>query len=43
VNQPAIIEMVTNFFASLAQEDNLNVLKPYKKEVSEIFYSENFF
>jgi len=38
-----IREAVTDFFATLMDKANQLLVKPYKREISELFYSDNFF
>ena len=39
----AIKDAVTDFFATLMDKANQLLVKPYKREISELFYSDNFF
>jgi len=40
---PVIRETVTDFLASLMDKANQLLVKPYKKEITELFFSDNFF
>ena len=41
--QIVIRETVTDFFATLMDKANQLLVKPYKREINELFYSDNFF
>lgn len=41
--QIVIRETITDFFAALMDKANQLLVKPYKREISELFYSDNFF
>jgi hypothetical protein len=38
-----IREVITDFFSVLMDKANLLLVKPYKREISDIFLSDNFF
>lgn len=38
-----IREIMTDFFGALMDKANQLLVKPYKREISEIFFSDNFF
>ncbi|CDW85800.1 n-terminal domain-containing protein [Stylonychia lemnae] len=41
--QVVIREAITDFFATIMDRANQLLVKPYKREISELFYSDNFF
>lgn len=42
-NHAVIRESITDFFASLMDKANQLLVKPYKREISELFYHDSFF
>jgi len=36
-------EVITDFFSALMDKANLFLVKPYKREISDIFFHDNFF
>lgn len=42
-NQGAILEALTDFFATLLEKAKMLVIKQYKKEISDLFLSDSFF
>jgi len=40
---PVIREIVTDFFATIMDKANQLLVKPYKREITDLFFSDNFF
>ena len=40
---PVIRETITDFFATIMDKANQLLVKPYKREITDLFFSDNFF